>query len=140
MCLVAEICSLIFGIIAVVTGKFTLSRNRVVRGTPARVVGILLMMPLPAALVAGVVVGALLVAQGKVVERGNVPIGFGILEAAIFVLFFVSALVVAAVNGGPPQPKRQHFEEEEEYEEEEPEYDGPRRDDPRRQRDDRFRE
>jgi hypothetical protein len=46
MCCIAEIAAFVFGIIAIVKGRFSLTRNRVVQGAPARVIGVLLMMPL----------------------------------------------------------------------------------------------
>jgi hypothetical protein len=38
---------LIFGIIAIATGKFSLNRNRVVEGTNARIVSVVLILPVP---------------------------------------------------------------------------------------------
>ena len=70
MLLIAEIASLVFGIITVATGKFTLSRNKVCYGAPARVVGVLLMLPLPVALLVSIAVVAMFVARGGVVGPG----------------------------------------------------------------------
>jgi hypothetical protein len=120
-CLIAEICALIGGIIAVVTGKFTLTRNKVVRGAPARIVGVLLMVPLPVAIFFSIVVlGALLVRGGfDPTNPTNVPIGLRLIEPAIFVIFFTAALIIAAVHAEPPEPKRRRVREDEEDDEEE---------------------
>jgi hypothetical protein len=44
MCCIAEVAMLIFGIIATVTGKFSLTRGRVCRGASARFVGVVLIV------------------------------------------------------------------------------------------------
>lgn len=63
----AGIGMLIFGIIALIRGKFTLSKNKVVMGTPARLLGVLAMTPIPLMLGAGVVIG--LVSMPQNVEK-----------------------------------------------------------------------
>lgn len=50
MILGMEIGLAIFGILALVRGKMTLSKNKVVVGAPARLLGLLALTPLPAAL------------------------------------------------------------------------------------------
>jgi hypothetical protein len=112
-CLIGEIAALIFGIISLVTGKFTLSRNKVVRGAPARVVGLLLVLILPVALGLAVVVAAMLMAQGRLPDPAHPPVIIYAVEPVVFVIFFSAAIIVAAIYGGPPQPVYIRFEEEE---------------------------
>src|SRR5437879_1799730 len=97
MCLVLEIGMLIFGIIALITGKFTLTRNKVVYGVPARIIGVIMILPLPLGLlVAFVIIGAL-VAQGRFTP-GNIPIAINFIEPAIIFGCFLFAMIVAAMN------------------------------------------
>src|SRR5688500_8932349 len=65
MILGAEIAMLVIGIYALVTGKLTLSKKKVVQGTPARMIGIIGLLPLPLSFMAGVMYGATMAAQGK---------------------------------------------------------------------------
>ncbi len=106
MCgLVAEIFMLVFGIMALVTGKFTLTRARVVTGVPARVVGAILVLPLPLALVMGFLLGAVLVAQGKQITRDEVQKYAAPLELGIILICMLTAVIVAAITAHPPQKK-----------------------------------
>jgi hypothetical protein len=112
LCLIAEIISLVFGIIAVATGKLTMSKTKIVRGAPARVAGIFLILPLPLALVAGVVIAARFVAEGKVFDRANLPGWVLAVEPAIFGVCFAIAMIIAIANAGPLQPKPPRYEED----------------------------
>lgn len=68
MILVVEIILLVMGIFALAGGKLTLSKTRVVRGTPARFLGILLMLPFPLSFVVGLAVGATMAVRGSNLE------------------------------------------------------------------------
>jgi len=57
MLLALEIGLLIFGIIAVATGKLTLTKNHVVRGTPARLLGVVGILTLPSVLLVCFAIG-----------------------------------------------------------------------------------
>jgi hypothetical protein len=117
MCLIAEICSLIFGIITLAMGKFTLTRTKVVKGAPAYVIGILLILPLPIAFGFAFVVVAMLTAQGNQIDPAKPPIGLVIGELGIFLVCFVTALIIAIVNARPEgakrKPRREEFDEDE---------------------------
>jgi hypothetical protein len=61
MCgLIFEIGMLIFGLIGLISGKLTFSKTIKVVGTPARITGLILVLPLPLALAMGLVLGLLL--------------------------------------------------------------------------------
>ncbi len=53
MILIVEIILLIYGIIAIITGKFKLDKKKVVVGAYARLLGILCLMPIPFSLLVG---------------------------------------------------------------------------------------
>jgi hypothetical protein len=59
-----EIGMLVMGIIALVTGKLTLSKKKVVYGTPAKLLAIPLLLPIPLAIFLGLVVGVIMGLQG----------------------------------------------------------------------------
>jgi hypothetical protein len=137
-CLIAEIASLVFGIITLATGKFTLSRNKVVYGAPARVVGVLLILILPVALGIAFMIGIMLAAQGRLVDPRNPPTALFLVEPIVFVLFFGAAMIVALANARPPRPKRLRPDEEVFEEDERDDY--RRREHERRPPEDRIRE
>jgi hypothetical protein len=56
---------LIFGIIALVRGQFTLTRTKVVSGVPARIIGFILLLPLPLMLASGLLIGVFYVMRGS---------------------------------------------------------------------------
>ena len=72
MILGMEIGLAIFGLIALVKGKMTVSKNKVVVGAAARLLGLLALTPLPAALLFVVLYAA---AQGGQVRLGRNPDG-----------------------------------------------------------------
>ena len=57
MILGAEIGLLIYGIYSLATGKYSLNKGKVLTGGKARLLGILCMLPLPLAFIAGVLLG-----------------------------------------------------------------------------------
>jgi hypothetical protein len=142
MCLVLEIGMLIFGLIALITGKFSVSRNKVVRGAPARVVGGIMLLPLPLALLSVVAVGLALGLKGDLQEMEKHRMTFTIVEAAIVLICFIAAMVVGAIYAGPPdRPRRRRRDEEDEYYRAEDGYEDDQDRDPRprREPDDRPR-
>jgi hypothetical protein len=150
MCLILEISMLIFGIVTLITGKFSLSRTKVIQGGVARIVGGIMVLPLPLAFGAGVIIGVAMGASGKAPDIDKIRLVATIMEASIVVICFVVAMIIAAVNAGPPpkprRPRRGRDEYEEDYDREEADRteddeDRPRGDDRiRRPRDDRSRE
>ena len=66
-----EIPALIFGIIALATGEFKLTRKRVVTGDSARMVGVMLVLPLPLSLAAGLAMGAMFRRAGPTYSAGR---------------------------------------------------------------------
>ncbi len=61
MCgLILEVLMLIFGLIGLISGKLTISKKLKVKGTPARIAGFILIIPLPGTLLMGFLLGILL--------------------------------------------------------------------------------
>jgi len=139
MCCIAEIASLVFGIITLATGKFRLTRNKVVYGAPARIVGGLLVAPLPVALAVGMLYGIVIVAGkgGGQTDILHPPTAMVIAEVMIFLVFFSAAMIVAMVNAGPPKRKPRRPIYEDELEEDDDDF---RRERDRRYPEDEFRE
>jgi hypothetical protein len=146
---------LVFGIIALVRGQFSLTRTKVVTGVPARIIGLILLLPLPLMLVGGLLIGIVYAAQGKQPTADDLR-GVGIvLELGVILTCFLVAVIIAGATAQPPKRRRPRDDEDEEDRDEEPR---PRRyaedeeDQPRRRRadedegprprrpDDRYRE
>ena len=117
--LVLEIAMLVYGIIAVSTGRFSLSAQKEARGVPARIAGVLLILPLPVAFLVGFMVGAAMAAQGRAFDIQHIPPWITFMELGIFAVFAISAFVVAGVNAqpvqkyAPPKPPYDDYPEEE---------------------------
>lgn len=61
MCLLFfEIALFVSGLIALITAKFPLSKGTVLTGSKARIAGVILMLPIPLAIGAGVILGAMM--------------------------------------------------------------------------------
>jgi hypothetical protein len=81
MILGAEVALIIYGILAMVRGKFSVGKGRDVTGNRARILGFLCLTPLPFSFLLGVIVGPLsLILYGS--ELANVWI-FAALEVII---------------------------------------------------------
>lgn len=102
MILGAEIGLLIMGIYAVVTGKMTLSKTRVIRGTPARALGVVAILPLPLSFAIGLIVGVMMVAQGQSVNTGSNRWVFAGIEATIVVVCVIAIYAIGGRYAGPP--------------------------------------
>jgi hypothetical protein len=116
-CCALELAVFFFGIISL-TGEFPITRSKVVRGKPAFIVGILLIVPFPAAVGINLLIKSIVIA-----ETGEPPGRDGnFIELGAFAVCLAAALVVALVahkhpkdhacasppNGAsPPVPKTQ---------------------------------
>jgi hypothetical protein len=100
----AEIGMLVFGIITLVKGRFKLSRRKVVVGGPAYLIGVLLILPLPIALVIGIALGTSQAASGGAVNLSdtNQMLKYAGIEFAVVICLLLTAIVVAAVTGKDP--------------------------------------
>jgi uncharacterized membrane-anchored protein len=116
MCtIVMSIAMLIFGIIALVRGQFTLTRTKVVSGVPARVIGVILLLPLPMMLVGGMLIGVFYAMQGKQPRPEDIQGPAVLLEVGVVLGSMLIAVVIGLATAGPPQRRRLPFELEEEY-------------------------
>jgi hypothetical protein len=112
MCCVLEIAMLIWGIVALATGKFMVTRNKVVYGPMARVIGAILMLPLPVSFFIGILIGVGFAAQGKKFDMAKAQV-FSPIELGIVVLCFAAAMAIALATGKPVRKKR--IPQDEEY-------------------------
>src|SRR5215831_8335583 len=103
MILGIEIAMLIVGILALVRGKLTISKTKVVEGTPARLLGILALTPLPAAFLA---IMAYIASQGPAdpekfaEEKKWTLVG---IEAAVVIGIAVLVFVIGAAIATDPK-------------------------------------
>jgi hypothetical protein len=87
MILGLEIGMLVYGLYVLYSGKFQLSKQRIVEGGRARLAGLICVLPLPLAFAAGFILGS----TGQLTDRGSAAI----LEIIIVVSCLIAALVVA---------------------------------------------
>lgn len=109
MIFILEIGMLVAGILALAKGKLTFSKNRIVEGTAARVVGLILVLPLPLAFGIGVVIGFLTAFPHGVQRRPGGVQDFQdtltLMELAIVLVCGVLAAVVGFAYSSRPSPK-----------------------------------
>jgi hypothetical protein len=103
-CLAIEITMFVLGMIGVVKGKVSLTRTRVTIGTPARVAGALLLIPLPVYIVANVVAGIAIF--GQAAQPSNPAFEataaiVSVVSIAVSAACFLAAIVLCAVTAKP---------------------------------------
>lgn len=123
-----DIILMILGIIVLVKGQVLLTRTKEVRGVPARIIGIIFLLPLPLSFVAGLLLGGFLLAQGKPVNESEIQGPAMILGAAILALCLLTAVGIAVAYAQPvrkqsvdtdveemdvPEHYHEHFQAEE---------------------------
>jgi hypothetical protein len=96
MILGAEIAMIVLGLMAIVTGKMTLSKTKVVFGTPARILGVVAMLPMPLAFITAVPVAIVMGLQGRAVMTNSAKLTFTLIELGIVVACMV---IIYAVGG-----------------------------------------
>lgn len=64
---------LIFGIITLITGKFQITRNKSAYGAPARIVGVIMLLPLPLFFLTSFLLGVGIAATGGQVNQEDMP-------------------------------------------------------------------
>jgi WD40 repeat protein len=90
-----EIGLLIAGIVALVTGRFKLSRDRVTVGTRARVAGLVCLLPLPLSFVVGFLIGFSEAMQNRRFDAREWEGALTLIEGAVAVGCFLVAILVA---------------------------------------------
>ncbi|GIW56491.1 MAG: hypothetical protein KatS3mg082_2895 [Nitrospiraceae bacterium] len=105
MCCIAEIAMTFWGIVTLVQGRFFLTRNKIVRGAWAYVIGGLLTATLPVVLGLGFVIGFVLT-----VVRGREPtveelLPLSILDIVVVTAILSAVVVIAVMTGKPVGPK-----------------------------------
>ncbi len=110
----------VLGIVTLVTGTINVSRKKVARGAPARIAGVILLLPFPLSLILGIVVGLAMGASGNVPQGGSL-LALGVaLELGPIILCFIGAMLVAGLNAVPKDEpaRRRRPDDEGDYEDE----------------------
>ncbi|HVX14459.1 MAG TPA: hypothetical protein VHC22_24950 [Pirellulales bacterium] len=105
MCCIAEIGMLVFGIVTLVKGSFTVSRNRVVYGTPAYIIGAILVMVLPTIFVIGLGLGIVMAAQGQAPSLDK-PGALVAIDPAVVLLALTAITIISFSSGQPAKGKK----------------------------------
>lgn len=122
MILGMEIGLAIFGILALVRGKMTISKTKVVVGAPARLLGLFALTPLPLAFMAGVIYA---VREGGgnpqgFVANDNARLTLALIEGGIVVGVAIVVFAIGAMIAVPPQEaerrERTEYDEDEDAE------------------------
>jgi hypothetical protein len=150
MILGAEIALLILGLVAIFRGKLTLTKARVVEGTPARLLGLLGLAPIPVTIALCFAIGVVQGATGTF-DQGAFKTTAIIVEGCVLLVCIVLLYTIGFAFAGLPGSKRARKEMDDLYEDAEerfsPRHGEPDRTDirdpssaPPRNRDDRIRE
>ena len=112
MILGVEIAMLIVGLLALVRGKLTISKNKVVTGTAARLLGLLALTPLPVALAA---VGLYVAVSGvgdpeRFVEDNKLTLA--LIEAGVVIGIAILVFGIGAAIGKPPETEKKYRDED----------------------------
>ena len=80
MLLGLEIGMFVIGLIALITGKITLSRGRSLRGVAVRLAGVALLLPIPVALAVVFAYGAYVAASGERLNEEDIKLRGALIE------------------------------------------------------------
>lgn len=105
-CLVAQIATLVLGIMALIKGEVKLTGKKIVRGPRARVIGVLLLLPLTLSLLGGFVLGLVIGIQGREVNLKELQGPATIINVSTFVIPLGIALLLSLLPGGQQQRRR----------------------------------
>ncbi len=98
MCLIAEIGMFIFGLLALIRGRFALTLRRAAFGANARVIGVVLMLPLP--LVFGFSSYVVIESAGQEPAAQNLE-RLARLETRLTLICLLTALGIATLTAKP---------------------------------------
>jgi hypothetical protein len=118
MSLGAEIGLIIFGIYALITGKLTLTKNRIVRGAAARLIAVIALLPLPLSLGIWSIVGFIAAGRGEFLDPTNpwLQLKFGLIEAGIVVGCLIAVYAIGLPVAARQAARRALVEEMEDAE------------------------
>jgi hypothetical protein len=116
----AEIGLIIAGILALVRGKMTVSKNKVATGSPAYIGGVIMLLPIPLAFVLVLAYGILMASRRGNVDEAQLRTPAIIIEISTLAACFIAAMVIGAVYGKPPvqEKRRKRRDPDEDYDDE----------------------
>ena len=97
---------IIFGIVILVKGQVMLTYNRKVYGVPARIIGVILLLPLPLTLFSWMLLGAFSAALDKPIDEEKIGNAVIISVVAIIALCLLAVIVIAIVYSEPIRKRR----------------------------------
>ncbi len=96
-----QIALAVWGVIVLVTGKLKISQNKIVTGTAARLLAILMLAPLPVAFMIGIGVGVWAGANGKGIEDIQMPLM--LVDVGLVIGTALLVVCIAHAIGKPPE-------------------------------------
>ena len=106
MCCAVEIGMFVMGIITLVKGRVTLSRNRVVEGMPAYIIGGILVSVVPVSFGIGVIVGIVIAARTGAPPTPQQLAPFSLLELVVILVALVASMAIGSYAGKKPSRKK----------------------------------
>jgi hypothetical protein len=102
----------IFGLFIMIKGQVMLTYTKEVRGMPARLIGLLLILPLPLQLLAGSLVGVVYLMLGRTIQQSELQSIAAILTVAVIAFCVLSAIAIAVAYSQPIAKRRRGGDEE----------------------------
>ncbi len=122
-CLLLEIGMAICGLIALITGKVNLTGSKAAQGVPARIIGVIMLLPFPLSLLVIVPITAVIVSRGQP-PTDNMTLVLRLIESGIILACFLVSMVIGFMTATPVERTRRRRRRDPEDEEED---DRPRR-------------
>jgi hypothetical protein len=110
--LCVELAMLILGLYALIAGKVSITSSLVVEGIPARIVGLLMIAPLPIAFCVGIIVGFFRAMDNRPVDHFGFSGPIFLIELGILVFFLAAAIIVASIYRVPAGSRRRFRDED----------------------------
>jgi hypothetical protein len=102
MCeIVVLIGMLVMGIYTLVTGKIKLSARKIVEGGMARLIGLILMVPLPLTLGIGLILGIAAAAQNPQNPQAHIPAWAAFIGIGSAAICAITAILIAVATAKP---------------------------------------
>jgi|GEM_PF-6801737 hypothetical protein len=95
-----ELAMAVWGVIVLFTGRLKVSSTKVVEGTAARLLGLLMLAPLPIAFMVGIAVGIWAGANGRAMDDIRMPLLAS--EVGIVIITAIIVFSIAHAIGKPP--------------------------------------
>lgn len=106
MCCAVEVGMFVMGIITLVKGRITLSRNRVVEGGPAYIIGGILVAVLPLAFGTGILIGIVIAAKTGAAPTPQQIAPYAFIDVVVVLAALGASLAIGTYSGKKPRSSK----------------------------------